>query len=406
MRLNEKNVASFAVCSSPVDKEGYLQKKGDLNREFQRRWFVLKGNLLFYFLKKQDREPQGVIILEACSVQVSIHGRYCFEISFDGAGTRVYILGADNDDEMQHWMKAISHASYEYLKSIVDELQRRVNVLSTSSVPQKDAAGMEVMNVGHVVTSTGSPRGVSKHGVSKHGTSRETKVTLQELHNPIAPQVRVSAPSTKIKKGILVDVSDEDQAPPVPPKKSMTIHASSRGSSDKSTYTNRLLMAHSGGDPSLLDDDSTDATVASVHAPLTMVQSLPPAAHPSPFSSPLVLNVPIENTAKPLSPPATLDRTPVLMPSPAPSLNEAVTKLNSHSPPTEEGSTSQYNGAAERVGVGLPSVEPSSHPPLVPKKLAAPLDPSKSFIEMHENFTQAMKTLNAERTGASNHPPS
>ncbi len=86
MRLNEKNVASFAVCSSPVDKEGYLQKKGDLNRDFQRRWFVLKGNLLFYFLKKQDKEPQGVIILEACSVQVSIHGRYCFEISFDGAG--------------------------------------------------------------------------------------------------------------------------------------------------------------------------------------------------------------------------------------------------------------------------------------------------------------------------------
>lgn len=396
MRLNEKNVASFAVCSSPVDKEGYLQKKGDQNRDFQRRWFVLKGNLLFYFQKKQDHEPQGVIILEACSVQVSTHGRYCFEISFDGAGTRVYILGADNDDEMQQWMKAISHASYEYLKSIVDELQRRVNVLSSSSMPQKDAAGMEVMNVGHVVTASGgSPRGASK-----------TNVTLQELHNPIAPQVRVA--STKIRKGILVDVSDEE-APPVPPKKSMTMHASNRASSENTTtYTNRLLVAHGGADSSVLDGDSTDTAVPS-HAPLTLVHSLPvpPPPHPSPFSSPLVLNTPIENTSKPLSPPNTLDRTPVLVPSPAPpTLNEAVATLISNSDPPTEGSTQQYNGAVEREGIGLSSVEPSSHPPQVPKKLAAPLDPSKSFIEMHENFTQAMKTLTAERTGTANHPPS
>lgn len=394
MRLNEKNVASFAVCSSPVDKEGYLQKKGDLNRDFQRRWFVLKGNLLFYFLKKQDKEPQGVIILEACSVQVSTYGRYCFEISFDGVGTRVYILGADNDDEMQLWMKAISHASYEYLKSIVDELQRRVNVLSSSSMPQKEAANMEVMNVGHVA-STGSQRQPLK------AAARQTNVTLQELYHPIAPQARAS---TRIKKGILVDVSD-DEAPPIPPKKSMTLHhASSRGA-EKTTYTDRLLIAHSDVDSNLLEGDSTDDAPSS-HTALTSVKSLPPPAHP--FSSPMIPNVPIENTSKPLSPPATLDRTPVLVPSPAsPPLEEAVTQLtlsksNSESP--AEGPI--HNGALEREGsVGLPSVEPSSHPPLVPKKLAAPMDPSKSFIEMHENFTNAMKALNAERTGASNQPP-
>jgi len=170
MRLNEKNVASFAVCSSPVDKEGYLQKKGDLNREFQRRWFVLKGNLLFYFLKKQDREPQGVIVLEACSVQVSTHGRHCFEISFDGAGTRVYILGTDNNDDMESWMKAVSHASYEYLKTIVDELQRRVDLLSSSSTPQAVASGMGKLKVGAVATMQSStppthPQGIKTVGI-------------------------------------------------------------------------------------------------------------------------------------------------------------------------------------------------------------------------------------------------
>ena len=384
MRLNEKNVASFAVCSSPVDKEGYLQKKGDLHKDFQRRWFVLKGNLLFYFLKKQDKEPQGVIVLEACSVQVSVHGRYCFEISFDGAGTRLYILGADNDAEMQLWMKAISHASYEYLKSIVDELQRRVNVLSSSSMPQKEAASMEVMNVGRVAAGTTST-------VSR-GPTREATVTLRELNNPIAPQIRKSQ-STKIKKGILVDVS-EDEAPPIPmKKKSMTLHGNRTPAvSENPTYTDTLIGHHIG-------TDSVDGAKA-VH------QASSQHTHPSPFSSPLVPNVPIENTYKPLSPPSTLDRTTVLQPLPAHSTEESTSdKSSSMSPPS---STHHHNGAVERVGGASTSTEPSSHPQ-VPRKLAAPMDPGKSFIEMHESFTEAMKTLNAQRVNdaaAANKPPS
>lgn len=50
MKINEKNLVAYASCTSPVDKEGYLSKKGDV-KGYQRRWFVLKGNLLFYFDK-------------------------------------------------------------------------------------------------------------------------------------------------------------------------------------------------------------------------------------------------------------------------------------------------------------------------------------------------------------------
>jgi len=53
---------------SPVDKEGWLCKRGELNKGYQKRWFVLKGNLLFYFDRKSDKEPLGVIILEGCSI--------------------------------------------------------------------------------------------------------------------------------------------------------------------------------------------------------------------------------------------------------------------------------------------------------------------------------------------------
>lgn len=67
MKINEKNMCYFAT-SPPIDREGWLQKRGDVNKSWQRRYFVLKGNLLFYFEKKGDREPIGVIILEGCTI--------------------------------------------------------------------------------------------------------------------------------------------------------------------------------------------------------------------------------------------------------------------------------------------------------------------------------------------------
>lgn len=68
MKINEKNLCAFAISATPIDKEGYLNKRGEVNKNFQRRYFVLKGNLLFYFDRKTDKEPVGVIILEGCTI--------------------------------------------------------------------------------------------------------------------------------------------------------------------------------------------------------------------------------------------------------------------------------------------------------------------------------------------------
>ena len=184
MKLNEKNVANFALCSSPVDKEGYLQKRGDTHRVIQRRWFILKGNLLFYFEKKQDKEPMGVIILEHCSVQLSVEIRHAFEIVFDGPGSRAYLLIADSDEDMQSWMRSISHASYEYLKTIIMELQRRVDSLTSR---------------GH------------------DGDEEEDQVMgkMSDLHLASSSKGGASSTTTKVENGVVVDV---ESAPPVPRK--------------------------------------------------------------------------------------------------------------------------------------------------------------------------------------------
>jgi len=67
MKINEKNLAAFAASTTPVDREGFLLKRGE-TKGYQKRWFVLKGNLLFYFERKSDKEPVGVIIMEGCTI--------------------------------------------------------------------------------------------------------------------------------------------------------------------------------------------------------------------------------------------------------------------------------------------------------------------------------------------------
>ncbi|TMW44641.1 hypothetical protein DOY81_010280 [Sarcophaga bullata] len=140
MKINEKNLCVFAT-SPPYDKEGFLLKKGEVNKAFQRRYFVLKGNLLFYFEKKGDKEPLGLIIVEGCTIELSEESdQYCFEIAFNG--NRTYILSAESQDSMESWMKALTCAGYEYKKLMVAELQRQLeeiegsrNKITTDSMP-------------------------------------------------------------------------------------------------------------------------------------------------------------------------------------------------------------------------------------------------------------------------------
>ena len=65
--------------------------------QFQKRWFVLKGNLLFYFENKTSKEPYGVIILEGCMIDLAEEDqeRFGFKISWKGDRTRVYHFGTE-----------------------------------------------------------------------------------------------------------------------------------------------------------------------------------------------------------------------------------------------------------------------------------------------------------------------
>ncbi|KAI8038287.1 sesquipedalian-1 [Drosophila gunungcola] len=130
MKINEKNLYVFAR-TPPFDMEGFLNKRGEVNKAFQRRYFVLKGNLLFYFESRLDKEPLGLIIVEGCTIELSNEvDNYCFEIAFNG--NRTYILSADNQESMETWMKALTCAGYEYKRIIMAELKRELNEIEDS----------------------------------------------------------------------------------------------------------------------------------------------------------------------------------------------------------------------------------------------------------------------------------
>lgn len=177
MRLNERCVAEFSTSSAPTDKEGFLNKKGELNRGYQRRWFILKGNLLYYFEKRSDKEPIGVIVLDNCHVELAESGEpYAFQITFGGDG-RTYILGADTPKEMESWMRAITHSSYEYLKMMVESFESKLEELTAEENDLVTAGSSSNANS----NSTSSVSGASNFNCVDTEADRANSETLFQM---------------------------------------------------------------------------------------------------------------------------------------------------------------------------------------------------------------------------------
>lgn len=160
MKLNERSVAHYATCDSPPDKTGFLFKKGERNTAYHRRWFVLKGNMLFYFEERDSREPIGVIVLEGCTVELCESAEeFAFAIKFDCAKARVYKMAAENQAAMESWVKALSRASFDYMRLVVKELERQLEEI-------QEAAGGGCVGAG-AGGLQGRPKPSRRHQVSR-----------------------------------------------------------------------------------------------------------------------------------------------------------------------------------------------------------------------------------------------
>ncbi|KAI5700432.1 hypothetical protein M8J77_010201 [Diaphorina citri] len=214
MKINDKNLCSFATSTTPVDKEGFLTKRGEINKAAQKRWFVLKGNLLFYFEKRNDKEPVGVIILEGCTIELADHveDAFSFKIMFHGPGNRSYILGAESQESMEQWMKSLACASYDYMKLMVAELQRQLDELDgtiVSDSPQVPPRRQNPFNknhqqpqsLQHSITMSDIPMSGTQNGTStpaikpetntSTSTSNKNRISFRELHTAYGSMIEI-----------------------------------------------------------------------------------------------------------------------------------------------------------------------------------------------------------------------
>ncbi|KAM6329780.1 rho GTPase-activating protein 22 isoform 2-T2 [Podargus strigoides] len=111
--------------SSPNPQErvlkcGWLKKQRSIMKNWQQRWFVLRGDQLFYYKDEEETKPQGLILLQGNQVNElppnpDEPGKHLFEITPGGAGDRekmpvnheAFLLMANSQNEMEDWVKAI-----------------------------------------------------------------------------------------------------------------------------------------------------------------------------------------------------------------------------------------------------------------------------------------------------------
>ncbi|XP_076008290.1 sesquipedalian-1-like [Genypterus blacodes] len=126
MRFDERIVTYFESCNSPVDKEGYLNKKGERNTSYQKRWCVLKGNLLFYKDRPTDKDLAGVIVLEGCTVQLcESEEQFAFSLVWSEPGLRTYKFAADDQAGQESWIKALLSANHNYLALLLMDMEKQ-----------------------------------------------------------------------------------------------------------------------------------------------------------------------------------------------------------------------------------------------------------------------------------------
>lgn len=124
----------------------------------------------------------GVIILEEHSVSLSQlrERKYCFEVGFRGPNSRTYTLSADTEESMTSWMRSLTHASFQYLRMMVQELQRQVTEL-TEQKKETVPLGLDRMDQPLAASASGS----SKQFAARAPPPRPSLPAGQPLVQPV-----------------------------------------------------------------------------------------------------------------------------------------------------------------------------------------------------------------------------
>jgi len=104
----EKSVSVASL--TPSDFEGFMIKCGGATKTWHKRWFVLKGNKLYYFKTKKDSDITGLVALTAESFvrkepSYKKKSKNTFAV---GTTSRIFYMFPDSQLETDQWVAVIA----------------------------------------------------------------------------------------------------------------------------------------------------------------------------------------------------------------------------------------------------------------------------------------------------------
>uniref|UniRef100_A0A7S1G3T0 PH domain-containing protein n=1 Tax=Bicosoecida sp. CB-2014 TaxID=1486930 RepID=A0A7S1G3T0_9STRA len=99
---------------SRLHREGFLNKQGHRRKNWQRRWFVLKGYELSYYKQPQDRHPKGVVDIRNFVLQKSDTAPNSMCLVNRDKSSLTYNMRAQSDGEFVEWVRCISAVMQEW----------------------------------------------------------------------------------------------------------------------------------------------------------------------------------------------------------------------------------------------------------------------------------------------------
>ena len=102
-----------------MEIEGWLIKKGgSFTVKWQKRYFRLKNNYIKYYKTNQENtQEQGSFSIDSVTIDIAPRSKYKREYVMEiNAKSRVYVVQAENQENMLKWISTITKAVKMYVK--------------------------------------------------------------------------------------------------------------------------------------------------------------------------------------------------------------------------------------------------------------------------------------------------
>jgi hypothetical protein len=123
-KKNKKQKSMANDCA----RAGYLEKRGQRNKAFKRRWFVLQGKKLHYFKSHEhSRAISHLSVADAhiCLSAACTHREFLFEID---TKKRTFFLRAQTQNDMMRWVRELKrHSVLESQNRVMNDIQTLID---------------------------------------------------------------------------------------------------------------------------------------------------------------------------------------------------------------------------------------------------------------------------------------